>query len=127
MTGMSVSKLPAMTDAAEEATVEGEGEETDYYDIPFIGGTEEHNFCSGGCYAIVDTGTSGESPYRAHSSPFWRTTERQSLCNVVRAFDSLSSFWFMLFVAFEAPLSNICRSDGTMALGEGQEECQTLC
>ena len=81
MTGMNVvtsAPLPVMgtaVDAEEEVELREEGGGVggegrldhadtgdDRYEIPLFGGgtAEEDNLCSSGCYAIVDTGTSGE-------------------------------------------------------------------
>ena len=79
MTGMNVgasTPTPAestavKTEEAVELREDGEGGEgrlddadtgDERYEVPLFGGgtAEEDNMCSSGCYAIVDTGTSGE-------------------------------------------------------------------
>ncbi|CAM9807137.1 unnamed protein product, partial [Ectocarpus fasciculatus] len=57
MTAMAMVVSSPLADTLEEATA---GEQpADGYEIPHLGGSEEGNLCSSGCYAIVDTGTSG--------------------------------------------------------------------
>ncbi|CAB1120014.1 unnamed protein product [Ectocarpus sp. CCAP 1310/34] len=57
MTAMAmVTSSPLADTAEEEATAEQPAEG---YEIPHLGGSAEINLCSSGCYAIVDTGTSG--------------------------------------------------------------------
>lgn len=72
MTGMNVVAMAApIADTAEEAVelrAQGGGGggslteiEDERYEIPLFGVTDEDdNLCAAGCYAIVDTGTSGE-------------------------------------------------------------------
>lgn len=62
MTAMSMVTSTPLTDAA-GSDAEGETvglEEPE--DGPQFGGAEEDNLCAAGCYAIVDTGTSGDCP-----------------------------------------------------------------
>lgn len=58
MTGMTVvpkSEATASENAEEQELANGEA-----YEVPVYGGADD-NLCKDGCYAIVDTGTSGES------------------------------------------------------------------
>lgn len=62
MTTMGMVTSTPLTDAPGG---EGEGEAVgveEPQDSPTFGGAEEDNLCAAGCYAIVDTGTSGECP-----------------------------------------------------------------
>eukprot|EP00903_Cladosiphon_okamuranus_P014763 g13680.t1 len=59
MTAMGMISSAPLTDAPGD---EGEGEAVgveESQDGPSFGGSEENNLCAAGCYAIVDTGTSG--------------------------------------------------------------------
>lgn len=59
MTAMAMVTSSPLADTAEEEATAGE-QPAGGYEIPHFGGAEEGNLCSSGCYAIVDTGTSGE-------------------------------------------------------------------
>eukprot|EP00752_Nemacystus_decipiens_P012260 g10867.t1 len=59
MTAMSMVTSAPLTDAAGSESEGGTVDVETPDDGPHFGGVEEDNLCAAGCYAIVDTGTSG--------------------------------------------------------------------
>lgn len=59
MTSMAMVTSTPLTDAAEDESKLSAEEPADGYTVPQFGGPDDDNLCATGCYAIVDTGTSG--------------------------------------------------------------------